>query len=272
MIDLREDQAAGLRRLFRRTPPVVAALFATGRERAAVALRAALAVAGRAERVILLDEAAGEDSLAAQMGLEDGADLLNILDARINLHDLLLPMPGLVGRVPVAAAALALPLLDEDRRDCLVGALAHMQRHSGFMLIHSAPDTVRDPSPFVRAAPRRLLVAEVSATGGTEAYQLIKAMAGTGVGSLHVAVCGARGRSEAAAFYASLESLVHRHVGVALSWLGEVERDDIAAGLRAPAAVSARPVPGDPCYLRELVALQRARSTTRRLGDTRPRR
>ena len=156
----REDQAAGLRRLFRRAPPTVVALYATGRSRAATALLAAHRIAGQSRPVLLLDEAAGDASLAGALGLPDGPDLLSVLGSYVGLRDVLQPVPGLVGRVPVAAAALALPLLDEERRARLVGTLHELHRHAGFVLIHADAGTAGDPSPFVFAAPRRLIVAE----------------------------------------------------------------------------------------------------------------
>jgi flagellar biosynthesis protein FlhG len=156
----------------------------------------------------------------------------------------------------VSAAALALPLLDDERREHLVGALQSLVRHAGFVLIHAASTSAGDPSPFVFAAPRRLVVAEASRSGATEAYQVIKQLAGAGAGSLHVAVSGARNRTDANAFFASLEELVGRHVGVPLSWLGEVERDDLPGGL-AGGSAEASPRHAEAAFLRRLASLGR---------------
>jgi len=67
MFDKREDQAAGLRRLFRRAPPQVVALYACGRHRSHNAVLAAHRIAGHAERVLILDEAEGEVGLATAL-------------------------------------------------------------------------------------------------------------------------------------------------------------------------------------------------------------
>ena len=240
MLDGREDQAAGLRRLFRRAPPQVVALYAGGRRAADNAVLAAHRIAGRSERVLMLDEAEGGATLCAALGVGEGADLLQLLDGRSTLADILQPVPGLVGRVPAAAAALALPLLDDARRACLVEALRILHRHAGFVLVHASGAQAAEPSPFVLAAPRRLVVAEASASGATDAYQTIKGLAAAGAGSVHVAVCRARGRPDAVAFFRSLDALVRRHVGVPLAWVGELERDDIAGGLQQPLQTSAR--------------------------------
>lgn len=264
MIDGREDQAAGLRRLFRHAPPTVVALYATGRHRTHNAVRAAHRIAGHAQRVLLLDEATGDETLADALGLHSGPDLLQMLDGRMTLAGLLQPVPGLLGRVPAAAAALALPLLDSARRACLVEALRVLHRHAGFVLIHAGQSSASDPSPFVHAAPRRLLVAEASAPGATEAYRVIKQLAAAGAGSLHVAVSRARNRADAEAFFSSLAGLVRRHVGVPLAWLGEVERDDLAGGLSQPESMSS---PGEPeaAFLRSL-ALGRSSAPARKSG------
>ncbi len=254
MIDGREDQAAGLRRLFRRSPPVVVALYASGRYRVDNAIRAAYRIAGQAERVLVIDEAAGDDALANALDLPPGHDLLQMLDGRLTLAELLQPIPGLMGRVPAAAAALALPLLDDARRACLVEALRVLHRHAGFVLIHAAPGSAEDPSPFMHAAPLRMLVAEASAPGATEAYQVIKQLAAAGVGSMHIAVARARSRNEASAFFSSLDALVRRHVGVPLAWLGEVERDDLAAELARPSMPSSSREP-EIAFLHCLAAL-----------------
>jgi len=267
MIDSHEDQAAGLRRLFRRAPPTVVALYTTGRSRATTAVRTAFRIAERAERVLILDEARGDQALAGALGLEEGGDLLGVLGAQIDVASLVQPVPGLIGRVPVSAAALALPLLDEERRSTLIGALRTLHRYAGFVLVHAGSDEAADPSPFVFAAPRRLLVAEASRSGALEAYAVIKSLAAAGAGSLHVAVSGARTRAEARAFFDSLDALVRNHVGVPLAWLGEVERDDLASGLAAEVAESSPREP-EAAFLRRLAALGKTRLAPQRRAPT----
>lgn len=258
MIDPHEDQAAGLRRLFRRAPPNVVALYAAGRAPAQLALTAAHRLAGLRERLLVLDEAQGEDALAGALGLPAGGDLLSVLGGQLGPRDVLQPVPGLFGRVPVAATALALPLLDDERRAHLVEALRALLRSASVVLIHSTSAAAEDPSPFVFAAPRRLIVAEASHRGATEAYQTIKRLAAAGAGSMHVAVAGARSREEARAFFGSLAALVERHVGVPLAWLGELERDDLAVGLRGDLR-EASPADAASAFLRGLVKFGGAR-------------
>lgn len=254
MIDQREDQAAGLRRLFRRAPPTVVALYATGHNRVCSTVQTAYRIAGQAERVLILDEASGTDTLAGVFDLPAGPDLLSVLGAGVEPLELVQPIPGLLGRVPVTAAALALPLLDDERRARLVSALRHINRYAGFVLIHSSVECAADPSPFIFAAPRRLVVAEATRSGFKDAYQTIRQLAAAGAGSLHLAVARARSRADAAAFFAGLNDLVRRQLGVPVAWLGEIERDDLNAGL-ANEAAEASPRGAEAAFLRRLQAL-----------------
>ena len=79
MLDGREDQAAGLRRLFRRAPPQVVALYAGGRRAADNAALAAHRIAGRSERVLVLDEAEGDATLCGALGVGEGDTVAYLL-------------------------------------------------------------------------------------------------------------------------------------------------------------------------------------------------
>jgi flagellar biosynthesis protein FlhG len=228
-------------------------------------VQTAYRIAGQSERVLLLDEASGEGALSRILDLPDGPDLLSVLGGQVRAVDLIQTVPGLIGRVPIRAAALALPLLDEERRNHLVNTLRSLYRYAAFVLIHSSCDAAEDPSPFIFAAPRRLVIAQASRSGATDAYQIIKRLAAAGAGSIHVAISRARNRDDAAAFFASLDKLVQRHVGIPLAWLGEVERDDLARGLGCESA-EAGPRESEAAFLRRLSALGRAAVSPRVAG------
>lgn len=250
MIDRRNDQAAGLRRLFRKAPPQVMVVYSTGRHGREHVLQAAQRINSQPERVLIIDEAQGEASLHHPGVGKEGPDLLQLLDGCTMLADVLQAVPGLFGRIPAAAAALALPLLDDGRRACLLEALRIFHRHVDVVLIHAEGASLEQCSPFVAATSRRILLAEASASGASEAYQTVKALAAAGTGSVPVAVAGARGHEDARAFYASLNALVQRHVGVPLAFLGEIEHDDLGFNLQRLDEATA--VPGQ-AFLRNFV-------------------
>ncbi|WP_227817464.1 MinD/ParA family ATP-binding protein [Nitrogeniibacter aestuarii] len=251
MIDGREDQAAGLRRLFRKSPPTVVAMFATGHKAQLSAARAVTEIGKQAHRVLVLDEAAGEASLADIWGHAPAKDLLHVLDERETVDGLVLPVEGLMGRLPITAAAMAMPLLDDERRASLLGTIRHLQRRTRFMMVHASPASLNAPSPFVFAAPKRLVVVEASGRGVTEAYACIKSLAALGAGAVHVAVARAKDRADARSMFARLEDLVRARVGIPLAWAGEIERDALADALLHDAG-RMPPAEAEAAFLRRL--------------------
>lgn len=266
MLDGREDQATGLRRLFRRAPPSVAALFACGRDAPALAARSLLNIArGGCGRVAVLDEARGETALAPQFGLGDCGDLLHLIDGRTPVDALVQHVSPALAHLAVAGAALALPLLEDDHRERLIAGLQAVQRHCQLMLVHGASTDALRPSPFVLAAPGRLLVVEASARGVTDGYATIKRLSGAGAGDLAIAVAGAQDRGEARALFGQLEALVRRHVGLPLRFLGEVERDDLFAQLQE-VAPGRRDREASAAFLRRLSAWTHSQEVGVRTG------
>lgn len=249
MASFHEDQAAGLRRLFRRAPPAVVAIHGTGHHGPQSTTALACRLAGGALRVLMLDELGdGSVSPDGQPRLE----LLHALDGRVAPADLCLSLAPGVDRVAVATTALTLPLLDDTRRARLVSVLESLHRHAGFVLVRAGHGP--RPSALVEAAPRQLVLAEASGRGATEAYAAIKRLAAMGAGSVMVAVARARGRQDAACFFESLEALARRHVGVPLVWLGEMERDDLGQALAASGPASG-PREASLAFLRRLANL-----------------
>lgn len=261
MIDGREDQASGLRRLFRRAPPTVLALFASGRDPLALARRALGELARGAGRTAVLDEGRGSAALGPALNLPDGGDLLHLIDGRTGIDALLGHASPDLCHLAVSGAALALPLLDDDQRDRIIAGLHRLQRHCRLIVVHGASADVLQPSPFVLAAPTRLMVVEASSRGVTEGYAMIKRLAGAGVGDLGIAVAGARDRDDAHALFSQLDSLVRRRVGLPLRLFGELERDDLGAQIEGAA-----PVRGDHAAGAAFVRWIRAWADARRVA------
>ena len=259
MLDGREDQATGLRRLFRRAPPSVVAMFACGRDPRSLAAQMLLGMGRGAGRVAVLDEGRGETALAAQFGLVEQGDLLHVIDGRTRIRALVQHVSPDLCHLSVAGASLALPLLDEDNRERLIVALHDIHRHNQLIFVHGAATDVIEPSPFVLAAPRRLLLVEASASGVREGFATIKQLAACGAGDLSLVVAGARDQEEAKALFRQLEALVLERVGLPLRFLGEAGRDDIAGQLEDPMPPR-RDHEAATAFLRRLAAWTRVRS------------
>ncbi|MDD3352771.1 flagellar FleN [Zoogloea sp.] len=247
------DQAAGLRRLFRRTPSAVVALFVTGRVPRNLAVQTLCALTDGARRVVVLDEHAPEQgSLLSAFGFPEGGDLLGALEGQLDVTGIMREVTDGLWVVPAAATVQAVSLLDEVHHARLEAGISELQRRSDLMVVNAAGD-VRNLTPFARAAGRRLLVVEASGVGARGACQWIKGLAAAGASSLEVVVSGARDRADATALFASLSDYTSRHVGLPLAWRGEVERDAIAEAIAEPLG-ERHPGEGANAFIRRLRA------------------
>ncbi len=255
------DQAAGLRRLFRRTHSAVVAVFACGRRPDALALQTLVALTEGAHRVVVIDEhAPGQGSLLSTAGLPEGGDLLGALEGRHDVTETMRELADGLWVVPAAATVQAVALLDDIHHARLEAGLTELQRRADLLAIHAVGDS-RHLTPFARAAARHLLVVEASGVGARSACQWIKGLAAAGAGSLEVAVSGARDRADATALFASLNDFTGRHVGLPLVWRGEVERDALAESMTAPLG-ERHPGEGASAFIRRLRACSSQASVT----------
>ena len=247
------DQAAGLRRLFRRTPPAVFALFATGRSPLKTAARVVRSLTEGGRRVVVLEEhGEATGSLFGSFGTDGGADLLATLERGLDPADTLREAADGLWLVRAAATAQAVPWLDAGHLSRLESAIGELQRRADLLAVHAAGDGA-GLTPFAQAAARRLLVVEASGVGARGACQWIKGLAAAGAGSLEVAVSGARDRADATALFASLSDYTARHVGLPLVWRGELERDGLAEAMSTPLGAR-HPAEGVQAFVRRLRA------------------
>lgn len=247
------DQAAGLRRLFRRTPSAVVALFTSGRVPRDLAVQTLLALTEGARRVVAIDEHAPErGSLLAAFGFPEGGDMLGALQGKHEVADTMREVADGLWIVPAAATVQAVPLLGATHHARLEAGIAELQRRADLLAIHAVGDA-RHLTPFARAASRRLLVVEASGVGARGACQWIKGLAAAGAGSLEIAVSDARDRADATALFASLNDFTSRHVGLPLVWRGEVERDPLAEVMTTPLGAR-HPAEGAGAFIRRLRA------------------
>lgn len=235
------------------------ALLASGRSPRALAANALEELAGSTLPVAVMDELRGESSLLEEFGLEERGDLLHLIDGHTALAALSHRLAEGLYHVSIAGLSLALPLLEEDHRDRVLAGIAELQRRCQLLVVRANADGEFPGSPFLLAAPRRLLVVEASASGVTEAYAIIKRLAAAGAGDLMVAVAGARRRGEACELFAQLEELVRLRVGLPLCLVGEVGHDELAARL-IEHAPSRRDRDASAAFLRRVAAWSRSRA------------
>lgn len=177
MADFRVDQAAGLRRLFGGGQQLQVVTFVAGCEgvgRSVAVANIGVALARLGKEVLIIDEHAPGDDIAATFGLIARHDLLNVVQRELTLsHVLLQPMHGL--RVlPAARAVKKLGRLSLPQQQTLLDAMSSLDRPVDVILVDATTAHPNGFSPFGLAAQEAVVVLSGSSASITEAYSLIK--------------------------------------------------------------------------------------------------
>ena len=232
MASLFEDQAAGLRKLFAgaRGPASVAFAGPAGRGELVAALARGLASAGK--EVLVIDEHAGQEGVAAAFGLRSRFDLLQAVNRDVpDAQVLLRPEPS-IRLLPAARAARQHARLDAMMRRALSEWLRRLQKGCDFVLADTLDRAGADCSPLL-PQPQHLVIA-LSPEGAavTEAYALMKRLAqARDRRRFGIAILGAAGPAERRTVFDNLRGVAGRHLGAELELIGGAATDGGPDGL-----------------------------------------
>ena len=233
MANLFEDQAAGLRKLFAgvRGPTSIAFAGCAGHGALVAALARGLASAGK--EVLVIDEHAGADSVAAAFGLRSRFDLLQAVNRDVPAAQVLLQPEPSIRLLPAARAARQCARLDAMVRRALAEWLRRLQRGVDFVLVDTAHrGEAADFSPLL-PQPQRIVVA-VTPDGQsiTGAYAQMKRLAQLrDCRRFGIVILGAAGPTEGRTVFANLREVARRHLGAELDLVGCLAEEGEPGGI-----------------------------------------
>lgn len=252
MASLCDDQAAGLRKLFAgaRGPATVA--FAGPAARGPLLAGVARGLAAAGKEVLVIDERAGGDGVAAAFGLRSRFDFLQAVSGDVPAAQVLLRPEPAIRLLPAARAARRHGRLDAMARRSLAEWLRRLQREADFVLADMAEGAGEDGSPLLPQPQRVVVALSPEAAAITAAYARIKRLAQAGARRrFGIVVLGAGSAEEARTVFVNLREVARRHLDVELERLGAAVAcgdadglgEALAAGLldAARAVVSADP-------------------------------
>lgn len=176
MADFRLDQAAGLRRLFdsRRLRIVTFASGTPGVGKTTLVANVAVALARQGLEVLVVDENSGARHMGAFFGIAPSGDLLQVVNRKLHLEDVLFcPVPG-VQVLPAGRAARQLTCLNNAQQQAMLDGINGLARPVDVILVDSSPDHAHGFSPWGLAAGEAVMVVSGSGASITDAYALIK--------------------------------------------------------------------------------------------------
>lgn len=229
MLDFCGDQAAGLRRMFggRRQRVVTFAAAASGVGKTFLVANAAAAIAAQGRTVLVLDEHAGADDVCAAFGSRASHDLLDTIQGRRPLEDVLVQADTGVRVLPAARAVSALGHLTPAQQDMLLSSVATLGVPPDVILVDAAHDHPLGFSPFALASPETVIVLSGSGASITSAYSLIKQVSQRyGRRQFRVLINKARSLEDAELVFANLSQVASQRSVASLAFAGGVPADD----------------------------------------------
>ena len=229
MADFRVDQAAGLRRLMGggqlQVATFVAGCEGVGRSVAVANLGVALARLGK--EVMIIDEHASRDDIAARFGMLSRFDLLTVVQRELSLTQVLLqPMSGL-RILPAANAVRKLGRLSLGQQQTLLDAMSGLERPVDVILVDASMAHPAGFSPFGLAAQDAVVVLSGSSASITEAYSLIKKVSHAfSRKQFRILVNKVRSHADARSIYENIAQVAAQRGVARLDYAGAIPLDD----------------------------------------------
>src|SRR5574343_1502555 len=219
----------------------VAGCEGVGRSVAVANLGVALARLGK--EVMIIDEHASRDDIAARFGMLSRFDLLNVVQRELSLTQVLLqPMSGL-RILPAANAVRKLGRLSLGQQQTLLDAMSGLERPVDVILVDASTAHPHGFSPFGLAAQEAVVVLSGNSASITEAYSLIKKVSHAfSRKHFRILVNKVRSQPDARSIFENIAQVAAQRGIARLDYAGAVPLDEslrMAAQLCRPVVVQA---------------------------------
>jgi len=229
MSEVRDDQAAGLRRMVRAGPIRVLAVTGgkggVGKTNVSVNLSVALAELG--QRVMLLDADLGLANIDVMLGLHPQFDLSHVLRGERSLEEIIVTGPEGIQVVPAASGVREMVSLTPAEHAGIIHAFSDLGHTLDTLVIDTAAGISDAVVSFSRAAQEVIVVVCDEPASLTDAYALIKLLNREfGIGRFRVLTNMVQTAQEARDLYGKLARVTDRYLDVMLNFLGGIPFDD----------------------------------------------
>lgn len=212
-----------------------------------VSINLAVSLAGLGRTVTLLDADLGLANIDVMLGLSPQHNLLDVLDGRCELDEILVSGPNGIQIVPAASGVQRMAELGESERAGLLYAFSRLEQRTDVMIVDTAAGIATNTLQFCDASQEVIVVVCNDPASVTDAYATIKVLnQRSGRNRFRVLVNQVVNHAEAYALFGKLTEVTYRFLDVALDFAGAIPIDNnIRTALRRRKAV-VESHPGSP--------------------------
>jgi len=213
-----------------------------GKSTVSINLAVSLATLGRT--VTLLDADLGLANIDVMLGLTPQHNLVDVLDGRCELDEILVRGPAGIQVVPAASGVQRMAELSETERAGLLYAFSELERRTDIMIVDTAAGIASNTLQFCEASQEVIVVVCNDPASVTDAYATIKVLNQRSRRSrFRILVNQAVNDAEAYALFGKLLAVTDRFLDVALDFAGAIpiDRNVRAAMRRRMALVESHP-------------------------------
>lgn len=226
---LREDQAAGLRKMFgERSARVVA--FVSADEGCAPSLllsRTAVSLASSGQGVTVIDERGEPHGAVALLSERTPPDLFHVLTGEYSAHQAIQSVSPFLRVALAARAAQAMESGEYGLQERYGAILKEAKRDAAYVLVDCSRTRRRTVlSALALQSPQIVLLTTPRAESITKCYAMLKRIVRDRHGEgLSLAVAGAKSMTEARFAAENIQRVAQEHLGIVLQNLGAVGED-----------------------------------------------
>ena len=192
-----------------------------------VAVNLSLALAEGGARVLLVDGDLGLANVDLMLGLSPQYTLEHVFAQQVELRDAVVEGPLGIKVLPGAIGLTELANLNALDIVRLLGLLRGLEHEHDLLIIDTAAGIGQVVTHMALAADDVIIVTTPEPTAMVDAYGTMKALKqGNLHGNLHLLVNMVRRRGEDTQLYRSLAEVALNYLGLRLSWLGSLPRDE----------------------------------------------
>ncbi len=190
-----------------------------------VSINLALLLSKMGKKVILFDADLGLANVNILMGLNPAFTLLDIVEGRCALQDVVLPGPGGISLIPGGSGVEKMANLDSATLARVMRDLDALEASCDFLIFDTGAGISRIVRSFVNAAMKQIVVVTPEPSSLADAYAAIKMIFATGNSDISIISNMVKDDKEGLETYQKLAALCRRFLKKAPLFLGSLPMD-----------------------------------------------